>query len=667
MSERLLRDVFVLLDACLGAGATDTLEAFASALVDRLCAHTGAATGLLLVHEPSTGQVLALPAHRAVLVGVGLDAVARFHAALARESAAVVPAGAGFAQALSVPAPPDAVLELYGRDTTRFDDRTAQVLRTLAPWLAARLRAASRDQRARIDGEQAGAARQQLEALVSSLPGVVWRFDARDQPTFVSARATDLLGTAGPFTAASGPASHPRERGLSPADRARIADEIQAAARARLTDVTLGYRYTHGTTRHLLDLEERLALAYDARGELTSATGFVTDVTAARAAHRHIEELSAQRTADARADALRVDAARASRVKSEFLNLLSHELRAPLFPIIALSDLLLRTDDARVHAHEWREQVRMINGAGKQMLQLVGDLLDISRVDANRARPNPGPIALSHFVSVLTSRGQERARARGTPLTVELAPTPLGTDIYTDRSVLERIATALVAHTIENLDSTEVRVEVLPGTDSIVIRVTAKAPAPAQLPDDVDDVFDPFWERPAEARAESRGQGLALTLVRRLATGYGGQARASIEPDRRIFEASLPCAYPGPPRPFARLPRAIFASGELGAVFGSALWAQSLGADVRIVGSAAEVVDELKKATPDLLFVDARLPGLRVIEELLRAERGGGNYRPRVVALVRSSEPFAVSSAVADEIMPLPVTRERMATTLARF
>src|SRR5204863_193801 len=83
--------------------------------------------------------------------------------------------------------------------------------------------------------------------------------------------------------------------------------------------------------------------------------------------------------ARARADALRIDAERASKTKTEFLNLLSHELRAPLFPIIALSDLLLRTDDARLRPAEWREQIRMINGAGKQMLQLVSDLLEISR------------------------------------------------------------------------------------------------------------------------------------------------------------------------------------------------------------------------------------------------------------------------------------------------
>ncbi len=665
MTDRLLRDVFVLLDACLSAGDTDTLDGFAEALVERLSLHTGAATGLLLVREPSTDRVTALPSRRAALLGEAVPAVARFNAAQARDRVAILEdtsTGPGFVATLSLPAPPDAVLELYTRDASTFDDRVAQVARTLAPWLAARVRAASRDGRAHLDSAQAAAARDALEALVSGLPGVVWRFDAQGRATFVSSRAGDLLGIPSLDTS-----QHPRERGLSPTDRARIADEIAAAVRARLADITLGYRYTHGTTRHLLDVEERLALAYDARGALVAGTGFVTDVTTARAAHRRVEELSAQRTADARADALRVDAARASRAKSEFLNLLSHELRAPLFPIIALSDLLLRTDDARVQPHEWRDQVRMINGAGKQMLQLVGDLLDISRVDAGRARPNPGPIALHHFVSVLTDRALERARVRGTKLTVELSPSTQGSDVYTDRSVLERIATALIAHAVENLDSSEIRVEVVAAPTSIGLRVVARAPAPAELPEDVDDVFDPFWERPAEARAESRGQGLALTLARRLALAFGGYARASIEPDRRIFEAAIPCAYPEPHRQFAKLPRATFASAELGAVFGGALWAQSMGADVRIVGSAAELVDDLKKAPPDLLLLDARLPGLRLVEDVLRAERGSGNHRARVVALVRTNDPFATSSALADEIVPVPVARERIATLLARF
>jgi signal transduction histidine kinase len=656
--ERLLSDIFLLLDACLAASEARGLDALAEALVERMVHHLGAATGLVFVHDPARDTVEAYPEARARLMGtyarqrppsLGIEQPRVWHARVG-----------AFVVTLAVPASPHVVLELYARDADVFPDRTARVLSSLAPWLGAQVDVALTARRAAEAVSEARAAREALDHIVGSIPGVVWRFDGAGRPTYVSPRAVERLGVV-----SSDPA-HPRERGLYAADRARVADELRVAERARLTETTLTYRYTHGASRVLLDLEERVSLAFDGAGALVSVTGLVTDVTAARAAHRRLEELTTQRTADARADAQRLDAARATHAKSEFLNLLSHELRAPLFPIIALSDLLLRTEDTRMQPHELREQVRMINGAGKQMLQLVGDLLDISRIDAGRARPNPGPIALHHFVAAIADRSQERARARGTKLSIELVPSPSGTDVYTDRSVLERIATALIGHAVESLECRDIRVRVRADEAAITLTLVADAPPPPQLPEDPDDVFEPFWERPTEARAEARGQGLALTLARRLALAFGGRARATIEPERRTFEVEIPCAYPGP-RPFAKVPRAVFVSGELGAVFGGALLAQAMGADVRIVGSAGELVEDLRKVVPDLLFVDARLPGLRLVEDALRAERAQGQYRPRVVALTRPSEPFAVASAVADEVVSGPLTRERVATILARF
>jgi len=92
-----------------------------------------------------------------------------------------------------------------------------------------------------------------------------------------------------------------------------------------------------------------------------------------------------------------------------------------------------------------------------------------------------------------------------------------------------------------------------------------------------------------------------------------------------------------------------------------------MGVDVALLGSAADVAEELKKRQLDLLFVDARLPGLRLLEDLLHAERAAGRLRPYVVALVRPGDPVALSGAVADQTLALPATRERIATMLARF
>lgn len=690
-TSELLRDLSFLLEICLVSGREEELDAFADRLIDRAVDTIGVINGLLFVRAAAmtasdattaTGaehRFVALPARRTrfTMSGPLIDGVATgIEAALTTGRPTIRPgddsAGARatapgtprpFA-ALSLPIRNLALLELYASEPGTLDEHTGAVLGTLVPWLEHQIMSRAEGGRARDELAHTRDRLAALERLLGDIPGVIWETGPGGGLVYIGSRCQAVLGI--PPEALAGQ-SDLRSAGVRETDRARVAQEVSDSIAARRPEITLSYRFWRGgqPAAESLDIEERITSRFGADGELLGQVGCLCDVTVARAAQRRIEELNAQRTAVARADALRIDTQRTSRAKTEFLNLLSHELRAPLFPIIALSDLLLRLPDEQIHSGEWRQQVQMVAAAGKQMLQLVTDLLDISRVDAGKLRPNPGPINLGHFLDALGQRHADRARVLGAKLDLRVAPSAAGPDLYTDRSGLDRIAAALVAHALENLDSKRVHLEA--GTTDTRVRMKLIADAPGPLAGDGEEIFEPFWERPGQARPESRGQGLALALVRRLAHALGGDVSAHQEGSSQVITVEIPCAHARTGSRLARPVHAVIGSLELSAVFELALTLQASGADVRVVSSVGELVDLVKQGAPDLLLIDARMPGMRVLEELLVIDRAGSSPHPYVVGLSKPGDALTLTGAIADEALPLPPRGGQVEKILARF
>lgn len=673
--ERLLRDLSLVLELCLASGEEEDLDQLVERFIERAISKLSVQNGVLFARtregDPTETGLRAYPRRRATQLfgatfGPSLDAKAeaRMRDGQARvlplaESigALVMKAPEDFAEVLSVPIRNLGVIEIYSTTAGSMNEHEGRVLSTLVGFLAARIRSVDRAAGLEVRATSAEHAEHAINDLLGSLPGAVFSIGPDGQLEFASRNARALFDL--DFDAGR---KSPRDRCIDRAESTRIEEQLKAAALARQREVVLRYRCQADSTplRHR-DVEERLSLSYDREGRLLRTISFAVDVTDERRAQRRMDELGIQRTAMARADALRVDTERALRAKTEFLNLLSHELRAPLFPIIALSDLLLRSDGPG--EAEWREQLKMINGAGKQMLELVTDLLDISRVDAGRWRPTAAPVNVPHLVTMV----QERAGAAAGQLEVMVRSEVGTTDVHTDRTGLERILQGLLTHALEIRASGPVQLESLVLEDRVRITVRVTAPPLAVVPDDPNDVFEPFWERGGEPRVDARGRGLALTVVKRLTVAVGGTVSASIDGARRTWVAELPAAHADPAARAARAFRAVVGSADLAVAFPAALVAQSLGADVRIVQSVAETVELFRQRAFELFLVDVRMPGLRLLEDLVRAERQAPGSSTRVVGMVRPGDPLALTGAALDDSLALPVTRAGLLPVLARL
>jgi signal transduction histidine kinase len=638
-----LHDLSLLLGVMLPGAPDEQLEAVAERIVRRAAQTIGASSGLLYVVELD-GAVRVAPRARAEALDPAL-ASGRLPSALAAPLARLAAGGPRaeverdaplsavpdrrYAERLTVVVPELAVLELASAEAGVLDDHVASVLATLVPWLAQQLtverrRTEADAQLARLDDELHA-----LRAAFEATPGAAWCADANGQVAFANDAGRGMLAGIRALDAW-------RRRALAPPTLRRVDATLAAAREARRPSVVLRYRVGSGP-----ELEEHVRFVYAPDGAVVRTSSVVHEVEST--AEQRIEQLRVHQAAVARADTLRAETEKTSRAKMEFLNLLSHELRAPLFPIIALSDLLVRSREG-LAAAETEEQLRVINAAGQQMLGLVTDLLDISRLDSGRVRPSLGPISLDHFVESLRAKNATSAPR----LEIQVRPgSP--TRIYTDRNAVDRVATALLAYATEHLDARHVALEL--GVDGAMLELSlvAEAPPPTEAPRTPSDVFEPFWERASERGG--RGQGLALTLVRRFAVAFGGAADASFDDAHRRFRVRLPAVPASTTVPAELLgERALVSSPDLATSVAIALELLACGADVRTVTQVDETEALLASLRPSVLFLDGRLPGLRSVEATVSASPAP----PAVVAVARDGVAIPMTGQLAQAVIELP-------------
>ncbi len=256
--------------------------------------------------------------------------------------------------------------------------------------------------------------------------------------------------------------------------------------------------------------------------------------------------------------------------QARFFDTLAHELRGPLFPIIALSDLLLTSSPEDIGGDEWRDHLSLIGRSAGELNRMLGDLLELSRLQAERVPPDPAAVDVAAVAAEL-----ERT---GAAVGVE-GPQA----IFTDRIGLRRCADALIAHANADTDANaELQIAVKPG------RITVATWVPTMTEDERAALFTPFWRREGPGNNAVRAHGLALVLVKLTCVQLGGQIRAVRNGDRIRLEGTLPCAIPPATQVTDRY-RVLFVAERLPVIYQTALVVQAAGHDMRLVLHPAEI------------------------------------------------------------------------------
>ncbi len=229
------------------------------------------------------------------------------------------------------------------------------------------------------------------------------------------------------------------------------------------------------------------------------------------------------RTARARSDA----AVGESQAKTSFIANISHEIRTPLNGILGMAQLL--ASDAR--DEQQAEMVDTILSSGNELLKILNDVIDISRIDAGKMSVTPVRNSPHEHFARIVRLWQQKAHSGGLDLELKIDDNVPGCVIY-DATRVEQCITNLISNAIKFTDIGGVRVEVSAdvGVSETMVSVSVADTGNGINPDELDALFEPFRQADQSTRRQAQGSGLGLSICRRVARLMGGDVTATSAP-----------------------------------------------------------------------------------------------------------------------------------------
>ncbi|MFF9127596.1 HAMP domain-containing protein [Streptomyces sp. NPDC014889] len=299
------------------------------------------------------------------------------------------------------------------------------------------------------------------------------------------------------------------------------------------------------------------------------------------AKNSEIEE--ARQVLEERAEQLAVS----MRYRSEFLANMSHELRTPLNSLLILAKLLADNAEGNLSPKQV-EFAETIHGAGSDLLQLINDILDLSKVEAGKMDVSPTRIALVQLIDYVEATFRPLTAEKGLDLSVRVSP-ELPATLHTDEQRLLQVLRNLLSNAVKFTDSGSVELVIRPARDDVPQPIREQLLEAGSLADpdapmiafSVTDtgigiaaskmrvIFEAFKQADGTTSRKYGGTGLGLSISREIAQLLGGEIHAQSEPGRgSTFTLYLPL-HPGelPPQGYQQ-PGSVLDAGHLVAVPG---------------------------------------------------------------------------------------------------
>jgi CheY-like chemotaxis protein len=349
-----------------------------------------------------------------------------------------------------------------------------------------------------------------------------------------------------------------------------------------------------------------------------------------RLEHQKSDLEGAQRTLRISSDELE----RANKYKSEFLANMSHELRTPLNSSLILSQILSDPKSDNLDAEQVRSYAKTIHASNNDLLSLINDILDLSKIEAGHVEVQPEPVSIAGLVQPIRQMFEPIAADKQLAFTVEIAPNaPMS--LVTDIQRLQQIIKNLLSNAFKFTQQGGVTLRVAPaanGRTAFSVSDTGIGIAPAQQ----NVIFDAFRQADGTTSRKYGGTGLGLSISRELARLLGGELRVASAPgEGSTFTVEVSTELEADAAPDARrAPEPLHYQADGGAPEGASalepLTPRRRRGDGELAPAAAHVPDSLRAA-----------PAASAAKPAATAVAAPRNTRDRLILVIEDDTRFA--------------------------
>lgn len=371
--------------------------------------------------------------------------------------------------------------------------------------------------------------------------------------------------------------------------------------------------------------------------------------------------------------------------KSTFLANMSHEIRTPLTAIIGFSELLL---DTSLTMSERIELINTVIQSGKHLMQIINDILDLSKVEADKLdveELNISPFELLNDVHSLVSLMAEN---KGLYFNIDYSY-PIPELIVTDPVRLKQIIINLCNNAVKFTQQGGVNINVSYQEESKLISIDVIDTGVGLSKEQANRVFSPFTQADASTTRKYGGTGLGLYLSKQLAEKLGGDIKIKSTPDiGSCFTLTVATGDINKDRLLSsepdikKIPAQPIINNIKTMVTGNVLlvednvnnqrlvtmYLKKLGADVEIANNGKEAIEKAEKNTFDLILMDMQMPVMNGIDATICLREM--DYKNPIVALTANAMKEDVDvcyKAGCDDFIQKPISQQSFLLSMTRF